>query len=81
MIILPGDLEYQETLNNPSLFMQFRHELTGNYSWIKNIETGMVEPVSYKRLQEYLNDGEYDVAMEDNENEELENYSYVDIGW
>ncbi|BDA70219.1 hypothetical protein CAL7716_043850 [Calothrix sp. PCC 7716] len=81
MIILPGDYEYQETLNNPSLFMQFRHELTGDYSWIKNIENGMVEPVSYKRLQEYLNGGEYDVAIEDNEEDELEEYSYVDTCW
>lgn len=74
---MPGDYEYQETLNNPSLFMQFRHELTGNYSWIKNIETNMIEPVSYKRLQEYLNDGECDIAMEDNEEEELEELTYV----
>lgn len=67
-IILPGDREYYETLLTlPPDRESFATRTCGEFSTVMDYETGLLRYVTFNELDEYLNGGEYDLVMEDNE--------------
>lgn len=67
-LILPGDLEYEETIENISLFWHANqgaiNNNNGNGCWVFG-NNGLPRWVNQKDLDQYLEDGEYSERVED----------------
>jgi hypothetical protein len=71
MLILPGDPEFNLTLATPPPnWRQVAEQLSGEYAFVARAGSGMLEPVSFRELDEYLDGGEYDDRLEEIEAEE-----------
>jgi hypothetical protein len=71
MLILPGDPEFNLTLATPPPnWRQVAERLSGEYAFVARAGSGMLEPVSFGELDEYLDGGEYDERMSEIEAEE-----------
>lgn len=59
-LILPGDPQFDRTLASPPPNWQqvaARHQ--GEFAFVARSGSGLLEPVSYQELEEYLEGGEY----------------------
>lgn len=64
MLILPGDPEFSATLATPPPnWRQVAANLSGEYAFVARTGSGLLEPVSFRELDEYLDGGEYDERM------------------
>lgn len=59
-LILPGDPEFYETLENPEMFDWRRFaDLKGSAMFVVRAETGMLDCVTSNELIDYIHGGEY----------------------
>lgn len=66
MLILPGDPEFNATLATPPPnWRQVAASLSGEYAFVARTGSGLLEPVSFRELDEYLEGGEYDERMDE----------------
>lgn len=71
--MLPGDPGFNEILATPPpSWRQVASNLSGEFAFIVRANTGLLEPVSYDDLDEYIEGGEYDERLEVIDDDDLE---------
>lgn len=71
-LILPGDPEFDRTLSSPPpnwRSVAARHR--GEFAFVARSGSGLLEPVSYQELDEYLEGGEYAQRLQESGQEDL----------
>ena len=66
-LILPGDPLFDRTLamTPPANWREIAARTTGEFAFIMRSDSGLMEPVSHRELDEYLYGGEYEERLED----------------
>ncbi|PIG90821.1 hypothetical protein [Gloeocapsopsis sp. IPPAS B-1203] len=89
LIILPGDIEFEQTLATPPPdWRQIANKTNGSYAFIADAESGLLRTVDGRGCQEYLLGGEYIQRLEslyededDYLGEDLEGVEELYIDW
>lgn len=70
-LILPGDPQFDRTLAMapPPNWREIAARNTGEFAFIMRSDSGLMEPVSHRELDEYLYGGEYEERLEAIEDE------------
>lgn len=64
-LILPGDPEFDQTLAcPPPNWRSVATQHGGEFAFVARAGSGVLEPVSFRELDEYLEGGEYDERLE-----------------
>lgn len=73
MLILPGDPEFNEILATPPPnWGQVAARLSGEFAFVARADSGILEPVSMRELDDYIEGGEYDMRLEQLDDEDLQ---------
>jgi len=65
-LILPGDPEFDLTLASPPPnWQQVAAQHRGEFAFVARSGSGLLEPVSFQELEEYLEGGEYAQRLQD----------------
>lgn len=64
-LILPGSLEFEETLATtlPPGWQDVAYQSSGEYGFVVDPETGMMRIANSRELTEYVEGGEYDERL------------------
>lgn len=88
LLLLPGDLEFEQTLATPPPdWRRVAEQTGGSYAFVADSESGLLRTVDGLGCREYLLGGEYDQrlsTMYDSEEDELLDLDGVDelyIDW
>lgn len=88
LILLPGDLEFEQTLATPPPdWRRFAEQTSGTYAFVADSDSGLLRTVDGLGCREYLLGGEYEQrlsAMYDFEDDLLDDLEEVDelyIDW
>lgn len=65
-LILPGDPEFEATLGThlPPGWQVVADQLSGEFAFVADAETGILRPCSPQELEEYMHGGEYEARLE-----------------
>jgi len=73
MLILPGDPEFSETLATPPPnWREVAARLSGEFAFVAKADSGILQPVSMRELDDYIEGGEYDERLEQLGDEDFE---------
>ena len=64
-LILPGDPEFDLTLASPPPGWRQAIANQDNYAFVARSGSGLLEPVSMRDLEDYLEGGEYDQRLDE----------------
>lgn len=81
MLILPGDPEFDRTLATPPPnWREVAARYSGEFAFAARSGSGILEPVSFRALDEYLEGGEYAQRLQESDQEDvyLEAFGYED---
>ena len=71
-LILPGDPQFDRTLASPPPnWQQVAARHRGEFAFVARSGSGLLEPVSYQELEEYLEGGEYAQRLQESGQDEL----------
>jgi hypothetical protein len=77
MLILPGDPEFDRTLASPPPnWRQLQAKYSGEMAFVARSGSGILEPVSRRELDDYLEGGEYAQRLQ--ESDQMDCYCEVD---
>lgn len=73
MLILPGDPEFDEILATPPPnWREVAANLSGEFAFAARAGSGILEPVSMRELDDYIEGGEYDDRLAELDDEDFE---------
>ncbi|WP_416671549.1 hypothetical protein [Egbenema bharatensis] len=68
MLILPGDPEFDRTLASPPPnWREVAARNSGEYAFVARSGSGLLEPVSFRELDDYLEGGEYAQRLQESD--------------
>lgn len=72
-LLLPGDPEFDATLglNLPPNWRQFAQSNHGDFGFVARAGSGILEPVTFDGLIDYVEGGEYDERLDELDDDEF----------